>query len=388
MGAALEATVDLAAIAHNVGVVHERSGAPVMAVVKADGYGHGAAAVARAALRAGAVEVGVATIAEALALREGGIAAPLLAWLHTPGADFAAAIRSGVEVVVSSLRQLAAVAAAARTLGHAATIGVKVDTGLGRSGVAPDEWPATRDLLAALVAERVVTLRTAMCHLARGDEPEHPYNDEQARLMDECVADLRRVGAAPSSVHLANSAAGLTRKDLARDLVRAGIALYGRTPVPDLDDFGLIPAMTLTAEISLTKKVPEGQGISYNHTWVAPRDTTVAVLACGYADGLPRLLSNRCEVWIDGHRCPIVGRVCMDQTVVDLGPGCGAVAEGDRAVLFGTGSRGEPTALDWARAASTIDYEILTGIRGRRVRRYVGADRAGPNGRPALYTGC
>jgi alanine racemase len=296
MGAALEATVDLAAIAHNVGVVHERSGAAVMAVVKADGYGHGAAAVARAALRAGAVEVGVATIAEALALREGGIAAPVLAWLHTPGTDFAAAIRSGVEVVVSSPRQLAAVAAAARTLGHAATIGVKVDTGLGRSGVAPDEWPATRDLLAALVAERAVTLRTAMCHLARGDEPEHPYNDEQARLMDECVADLPRVGAAPSSMHLANSAAGLTRKDLARDLVRAGIALYGRTPVPDLDDFGLIPAMTLTAEISLTKKVPEGQGISYNHTWVAPRDTTVAVLACGYADGLPRLLSNRCEV--------------------------------------------------------------------------------------------
>lgn len=313
----------------------------------------------------------MATIAEALSLRDGGIAAPIIAWLHTPGADFGAAVRSNVEVVVSSSRQLEAVVAAARAEGYSAAVGVKVDTGLGRSGVAPDDWEATRTLLASSVAEQSVTFRTAMCHLARGDEPGHPFNDEQARRMDRCVAELNRIGIPPSSVHISNSAVGLTRPDLSRDLVRAGIAIYGLTPVPEVGDFGLVPAMTLTAEIALIKAVPAGQGISYNHTWVAPRDTVVAVLPCGYADGVPRLLSNRFEVWMNGHRYPSVGRVCMDQLVVDLGPDCGDVAEGDRAVLFGTGSRGEPTALEWARIAETIDYEIVTGIRGRRIRRYI-----------------
>jgi alanine racemase len=371
MGAAVEATIDLRAIAHNVGVVRERSGADVMAVVKADGYGHGAVPVARTALAAGAVEVGVATIAEALALRQGGITAPVVAWLHTSQSDFAAAIRTGVEVVVSSPRQLAAVVAAARAVGRSAEVGVKVDTGLGRGGVAPDEWPTTVDLLARSTADRSVTLRTVMSHLAWADEPGHPGNDEQARCLDDCRQDLRRAGLRPQRVHLANSAAALTRRDLPGDLVRAGIAIYGRTPVPGLGDFDLIPAMTLTAEISLIKKVLAGQGISYGHTWTAPRDTVVALLPCGYADGVPRLLSNQFEVWIAGRRYPNVGRVCMDQLAIELGPDGGGVTEGDRAVLFGAGAHGEPTALDWARLCGTIDYEILTGVRGRRVRRYV-----------------
>ena len=370
--AALEATVDLAAIAHNVGVLRERSATEVMAVVKADGYGHGAVPVARAALGAGAIEIGVATIAEALELRRGGIAAPVTAWLHTPSADFDAAVRADVEVVVSSPRQLSTVATAAYAVGRPATVGVKIDTGLGRSGIAPDEWETTRDALAKYVAEQSITFRTAMCHLARGDEPNHPFNDEQASRMDICVRDLERVGVAPERIHIANSAAALTRPDLSRDMVRTGIAIYGRTPVPAVGDFGLIPAMTLTVEVALVKKVAAGQGISYNHTWVAPSDTVVAVLPCGYADGVPRVLSNQLEVWLGGRRFRNVGRVCMDQLIVDLGPDGGGVAEGDRAVLFGTGAHGEPTALEWADAAGTIDYEILTSIRGRRVRRYVG----------------
>jgi alanine racemase len=371
MRPALEATVDLAAIAHNVGILRERSGADVMAVVKADGYGHGAVPVAHTALRAGAVAVGVATLEEALALRLGGITAPVMAWLHGRGADFGAAVRAGIEVVVSSPRQLAAVVTAARDAGLPAAVGVKVDSGLGRNGVAPDEWAATCDLLATSVAEGAVTFGTAMSHLAFGDQPQHPCNDEQARFLDRCVEELRRAGVPPTSVHLSNSAAALTRRDLSRDLVRAGIALYGRTPVPDLDDFGLVPAMTLTAEIALVKSVAKGQGISYQHTWVAPYETVVAVLPCGYADGVPRVMSNQFEVWVDGRRYPGVGRVCMDQLVVDLGPDGHRVSEGDRAVLFGPGSDGEPTALEWAAIAGTIDYEILTGIRGRRVLRYV-----------------
>jgi alanine racemase len=370
--AAVEAVVDLAAIAHNVAVLRERSGTGVMAVVKADGYGHGAVPVARAALRAGATEIGVATVAEALELRAGGVTAPVIAWLHTPSTDFGAAVRAGVDVVVSTRRQLSAVVAAAVALGRPATVGVKIDTGLARSGAAPPDWPDLRDALAGHVAAETISLRTAMTHLARGDEPDHPLNDAQAHALDRCVAELRAAGAPPGVVHLSNSAAALTRPDLSRDLVRAGIAVYGRTPVPAIGQFGLVPAMTLTAEVAQVKRLPAGQGVSYNHAWTASRDTVVGVIACGYADGVPRVASNRLAVRIGDRVVPNVGRICMDQFVVDLGPDGAGVGEGDRAVLFGSGAHGEPTAADWARLAGTIDYEILTGIGGRRVRRHVG----------------
>ncbi|MEZ5210593.1 MULTISPECIES: alanine racemase [unclassified Gordonia (in: high G+C Gram-positive bacteria)] len=376
MRPALEASVDLSAIAHNVGVITERAGVPLIAVVKADGYGHGATPVARAALAAGAAELGVAHLTEALALRADGIDAHLTSWLHTPDTDFAAGIAAGVDLAVSSPRQLAAVVAAARELGTTATVTVKVDTGLGRSGIAPGEWEQTAREVAAAQAEGAVRLRAAMCHLAFGDEPDHPMNTRQADRLDAAVADLRRLGAAPDVVHIANSPAALTRPDLARDLVRPGIAVYGYSPIPELGDFGLIPAMTLSAQVALVKNIPAGQGVSYGHRWVAPRDTTIAVLPAGYADGVPRLLSGRFEVSINGRRFPGVGRVCMDQLVVDLGPDGGGVTEGDRAVLFGATGPGEPslpTATDWADAIGTIDYEIVTGIRGRAVRSYRGA---------------
>ncbi len=371
MPAAVEAVVDLGAIAHNVEVVRQRSRTAVMAVVKADGYGHGATQVARAALDAGAAELGVATVAEALALRSAGITAPIIAWLLTPTTDFAGAVAAGVEVVVSSAQQLERVAAAAAGLGVTATVGVKADTGLGRSGATPTDWVELREAVARSAASGSVVLRTAMTHLARGDEPQHPLNDRQVACLDARVAELRRAGTPPQVVHASNSAAALTRPELSRDLVRAGIAIYGRTPVPDIGDFGLIPALTLTAEIALVKRIAAGQGVSYSHTWIAPRDTTVAVVACGYADGVPRVLSNVLTVAIGGRRFTNVGRICMDQFVIDLGPDGAGVTEGDRVVLFGTGAAGEPTALDWARCAGTIDYEILSGIRGRTVRRYV-----------------
>ncbi len=335
-------------------------------MVKADGYGHGAVPVARAAVQAGATEVGVATVGEALALRAAGISAPVIAWLHTPSTDFAAAIDAGVEVVVSTPAQLDAVIAAAHRLGRAATMGVKVDTGLARSGVSERDWPA----MCALLKDDALVLRTVMCHLARGDEPGHPLNAEQATGLDTAVADLRRVGLRPQRVHIANSAAALTDRSLARDVVRAGIAIYGRSPVPELGDFGLVPAMTMTAEVAMIKKISDGQGVSYNHAWVAPTDTVVGVLACGYADGVPRALSNVMAVQINGRRFDGIGRICMDQLVVNLGHDGGGVTEGDRAVLFGGAGAGT-TAGDWASATGTIDYEILTGIGGRTERRYV-----------------
>ncbi|SIR79446.1 alanine racemase [Williamsia sterculiae] len=369
----LTATIDLAAVAHNVGVLRESSGTDVMAVVKADGYGHGAEAVGRAALAAGATALGTAQLTEALDLRAAGVDAPLTAWLLTQTSDFAAGIAADVDLAVSSPRALAAVVDAARRTGRQATVTLKVDTGLGRNGIAADEWQATAIATAKAIADQSVRLRAVMCHLARGDEPDHPLNSEQAERLDRCVADLRRLSVAPEVVHIANSPAALTRRDLARDLVRPGIAVYGRTPVPDISDFGLIPAMTLTAQVVLVKRISAGDGVSYGHTWVADRDTTIAILPAGYADGVPRLLSNQLEVSVNGRRFRNVGRICMDQFVIDLGPDGGGVREGDTAVLFGTGAGGEPTALDWARMVGTIDYEIVSGIRGRRVRRYVGA---------------
>lgn len=336
-------------------------------MVKADGYGHGAAPVARAALAAGATELGVATVGEALALRAAGITAPVIAWLHTPTTDFAAAIGADVELVVSAPYQLERVIDAAGRLGRRATVGVKVDTGLARSGVAPEDWAAVK----ARLSDDAVVLRTVMCHLARGDEPGHPLNAAQAAGLDEFVEGLR-----PHRVHIANSAAALSDRSLARDAVRTGIALYGYGPVPG--DFGLRPAMTLTAEVAQIRRVRAGQGVSYNHTWVADRDTTVAVLAAGYADGIPRALTGRLSVGIDGRRFAGVGRICMDQLVVNLGHDGGGVSEGDRAVLFGAEDSGGPSAADWARAVGTIDYEILTGIGGRTQRRYLPSDSMTP----------
>ncbi len=173
-------------------------------------------------------------------------------------------------------------------------------------------------------------------------------------------------------VHLSNSAATLTRPDLRFDMVRPGIAIYGLSPVPELGQFGLRPAMTLRSRVALVKKVAAGEGVSYGHQWVAPRDTTVALLPFGYADGLPRSLSGRFEVQLGAERRPGIGRVCMDQVVVDLGPDGGGVREGDTAVFFGNGDLGEPIAQAWADELDTIHYEVVTGVRGRTVRSYVG----------------
>ncbi|GAA14645.1 alanine racemase [Gordonia alkanivorans] len=374
--AALTATVDLGAIAHNLDVLRTASNAAVMAVVKADAYGHGAVPVAKAAIAAGAAELGVAHITEARALRAAGIDAPITAWLHTPGADFSGAVTDRIEIALSSAAQLDAVVAAARATGVEASVTAKVDTGLNRSGVAVDEWDDFAEKLAKAHAGGAVTVRAVMCHLARGDEPDHPLNSEQAARLDAAAADLARLGAAPEIMHIANSPAALTRPDLARDLVRPGIALYGRTPVPELGDFGLIPAMTLSARVALVKKVAAGQGVSYSHTWITPHDTVVAIVPAGYADGVPRLLSGRIRVRIADRLFDGIGRICMDQFVVDLGPDGAGVREGDEVELFGTGARGGVTAKDWADAIGTIDYEIVSQVGNRAVRRYLNAGPA------------
>lgn len=378
-GVLAEAVVDLGAIQHNVRVLREHAGrAQVMAVVKADGYGHGATAVARAALAAGAAELGVATVDEALALRADGITAPVLAWLHPPGIDFGPALLADVEIAVSSVRQLDELLDAGRRTGRTATVTVKVDTGLNRNGVTPALYPSMLTALRRAVAEHAIRLRGLMSHMVYADAPEKSINDIQAQRFSEMLAQARDQGVRFEVAHLSNSSATMSRPDLAFDLVRPGIAVYGLSPVPVLGDMGLIPAMTVKCTVALVKSISAGEGVSYGHTWIAPRDTNVALLPIGYADGVFRSLSGRLEILINGRRRPGVGRICMDQFLVDLGPGHPDVTEGDEAILFGPGARGEPTAQDWADLIGTIHYEVVTSPRGRIIKTYREAETVAP----------
>jgi alanine racemase len=373
-----EAIVDLEAIAHNVRVLREHAGsAQVMAVVKADGYGHGAVQAGRAAVDAGAAELGVATIDEALTLRRGGITAPVLSWLHPPGTDFAPALSAGVGVAVSSARQLGAVLDAVERTGRTAEVTVKVDTGLNRNGVSAADYPALLTELQRAVAADAIRLRGIMSHLASGDAPDDPLNDLQAQRFTNMIAEARSRGIEFDVAHLSNSPSAMTRPDLGFDMVRPGIAVYGLSPIPERGDMELRPAMTLRCTVAMVKPVKAGDGVSYGHTWIAERDTNLALLPIGYADGLYRALGGRIDVLINGRLRRSVGRVCMDQFVVDLGPGKPDAAEGDEAILFGPGASGEPTAQDWADLLGTIHYEVVTSPRGRVVRTYREADVGG-----------
>ncbi|MGH3542100.1 MAG: alanine racemase [Mycobacterium sp.] len=370
-GLIAEAAVDLGAIAHNVRVLREHAGpAQVMVVVKADGYGHGATPVARTAVQAGAAELGVATVDEALALRADGITAPVLAWLHRPGTDFGPALTADVQIAVSSVRQLDELLDAVRRTGRPATVTVKADTGMNRNGVRAAEYPSVLTALRRAIADDAIRLRGLMSHLVHADNPGHPTIDLQAQRFSDFLTQARDIGVRYEVAHLSNSAATMTRPNLGFDLVRPGIAVYGLSPIPERGDMGLIPAMTVKCTVALVRPIRAGEGVSYGHTWIADRDTNLALLPIGYADGVFRALSGRLEVMINGRRRRGVGRVCMDQFVVDLGPGALDVTEGDDAILFGPGTRGEPTAQEWADLLDTIHYEVVTSPRGRISRTY------------------
>lgn len=374
--------VDLDAIAGNVAALCERVGsAQVMAVVKADAYGHGLVPAARAAVRGGAASLGVAQVAEAIEARDGGIDAPILTWLYAPGADVAGALERGIEVTVSSRWQLADVVAAARASNRPAPVHLKVDTGLARGGALFDgDASAWHDLVAAvapLAAEEVLEVRGTWTHFVFADAPEHPTVRGQQERFTEAVAVAERAGVRSGIRHIANSAATLTNPEAHLDMVRPGLAVYGLSPVPDLgtpEDFGLREAMRVTARLSLVKRIRAGQGVSYGHTWTAPRDTVVGLVPMGYADGIPRAAGGAGPVRVGrATHTVIAGRVCMDQVVVDLGPEFAGEA-GDEVVLLGRSGRGEPTAQEWAAATGTINYEIVTRMAPRVPRTYVGKD--------------
>jgi alanine racemase len=371
-GPRAEVVVDLDAIAANTAALRERVGRPLMAVVKADGYGHGMLPAARAALAGGADALGVAVIEEALALRAAGITVPLLAWLNAPGENFAAALAADVEVSVNASWGLAEVVAAARVTGTTARVHLTVDTGLSREGATAAEWPALVTAAARAQADGEVEVTGLWSHLAYADAPTHPTIAAQVRAFEEAVGVAHAAGLTDARRHLANSAATIALPETWYDMVRPGVAIYGLDPLGgDPAPYGLRPAMTVRARVILTKRVPAGVGVSYGHTYHPDRETTLALVPVGYADGVPRAAGNRAPVHAGGRQRPIAGRVCMDQFVLDVGDD--RVAAGDEVVLWGPGERGEPTAQQWADAVDTIHYELVTRIGGRFARRYVGS---------------
>jgi alanine racemase len=368
--------VDLDAIAANVAALRERVGRPLMAVVKADGYGHGMLPAARAALAGGADRLGVAVLEEALALRAGGVTAPVLAWLNGPGEDFAAALGADVEVSVNAEWGLTEVVAAARATGRTASVHLSVDTGLSREGATPGDWPGLVAAAARAQADGDVVVSGLWSHLATADVPGHPAVGAQVRVFDEAVAVARAAGLTEARRHLANSAATVAHPETWYDLVRPGVAIYGLDPLGgDPAAHGLRPAMTVQARVALTKRVPAGVGVCYGHSYTTGEDTTLALVPVGYADGVPRAAGNVAPVLAAGTRRTIAGRVSMDQFVLDVGQD--RIAPGDPVVLWGPGADGEPTAQEWADAVGTLHYELVTRVGGRFRRRHVGTAGVG-----------
>ena len=364
-----EAVISTRAIADNAALLlatlrRVNPAATLMAVVKADGYGHGAIESAQAALASGAGALGVATPAEGLQLRAAGITAPVLAWLWVAGEDIGPALAAGVELGVSSLAHLDAVLAAAT---ERPRIHLKVDTGLGRNGVGPLELEAVLAAVAAAQQSGRLQVAGLMSHLASADVPGDPSVAEQTSVYRGVLARAEQAGIRVGTRHLANTPAVIDHPTTYFDMARCGIGLYGLNPVAS--PTALRPAMSLRGTVALTKRVPKNYGVSYGLTYRTSAETTLALVPLGYADGIPRAASSVAEVLVGGKRRRIAGRVAMDQFVVDCGND--DVKAGDEVLLFGPGDRGEPTAEDWAAACGTIGYEIVTRIGARVPRRYV-----------------
>lgn len=367
-----EAVIDLGAVAENLRIFRARTDAALMAVVKADGYGHGAVQVARTALAHGATWLGASFIGEALPLRAAGIRAPILTFLQLPDEDVTDALRADLDLTVSTQAQLDEIAACAKRLGRTAEIHLKVDTGLHRNGAAPAQWPALVEAAARLEREGALHVRGIWSHLVHPDQPEHPTTTRQLDLFDAAVRTAEESGLADRLLHIANSTAALTIPRSHYGMIRLGSGLYG------LDFAGgndLVPAMTLRARIAMTRRVEAGEGVSYDHVYKTSEASNLVLVPLGYADGLPRAASGSGRIAVAGEQRRVAGRIAMNSCVVDAGQA--EIEPGDEAVVFGSGAQGEPTVAQWAQWSGTTPLEILTRIGPRVPRRYVAADGDG-----------
>jgi alanine racemase len=355
-----EARIDLSRLSENIELLKKKSNTKLLAVVKADAYGHGLVEVAKASESAGAAWLGVALLEEAITLRKNGIKAPVLAWLIPPGSDFQSAVDLDIDVAIADLKALSEVS----QLANKPRIHIEVDTGMGRGGFL-DEW---EEFLKSDFSK--VDIVGIFSHFARADEPLEKQNIEQLDQFKKMVSQLEDAGVKPQFKHLSNSAATLMNPHATFEFVRTGIAMYGLSPdvktLGDSSKLSLKPVMQLRAKLHLVKSVPAGSPVGYGATQVTKTATKLGVVAMGYADGIPRVALNA-GVFVNNRKAPIIGRVSMDQFVVDLGPDSVAKS-GDWVIIFGDGSRGEYTADDWGAASSSINYEIVTRI-GPRVPR-------------------
>jgi alanine racemase len=364
------AEINLSAITQNFKSIKSRTTADVLAVVKADAYGHGLIPVSKALEEAGADWFGTALLEEAINLRKAGILKPIISWLTPLGEDFKSAIDLDIDLGIPSIDLLDEVIKAASLTGKTARIHLEIDTGMSRGGVL-SEWDQL--IKSVLVGVNLKQLKVIgiWSHFARADEPDELMNQEQLSLFEEKVNQAKAAGIDAQFIHIANSAALFTNKSTHKNIIRSGIALFGLSPdvktIGDSSSLGLKPAMKLKAKLNLVKEVKAGSSVGYGGTAVLKSDTKLGVVALGYADGIPRNTNNLAGVFVDKKRAPIIGRVSMDQFVVDLGI-TSTAKTGDEVIVFGDGSGDEYTVDEWAKAANTINYEIITRI-GPRVPR-------------------
>jgi alanine racemase len=355
-----EARVDLDRIAANINFLKGASQTSLMAVVKADAYGHGLVEVGLAAERAGADWLGVALLEEAIKLRTHGVQVPILAWLLPPGSDFNLAVSHDIDIAVASIAAFKEIS----NLPNKPRIHIELDTGMSRGGFL-DEW---QEFLKSDFSQ--VNVVGIFSHFARADEPDEKQNNDQLNRFNQMVSELASVDINPAIKHLSNSAATLKNPSAHFDLVRTGIAMYGMSPdVKTLGDsaaLGLKAVLQLRAKLHLVKKVPANTPVGYGASAHTTTETKLGVVAMGYADGIPRIAQGA-GIFFGGKRAPIIGRVSMDQFVVDLGAESTA-SMGDWVIVFGDGTTGEYTADDWGAASGSINYEIVTRI-GPRVPR-------------------
>ena len=375
-----EVLIDLGAIRENIKYLMAKSGKPALAVVKADGYGHGLLPVAKSALSAGASWLGVALLEEARALRQGGISAPIISWLTPITDDFESAINEDIDIAIPSLAHLEVITNAARSLGKCARVHLEVDTGMSRGG-ALNEWSELVSEAKNYQDSGLIKVIGIWSHFARADEIGHEFNKKQLENFKSAVAEAESVGITPEIIHLSNSAATINDADSHFDLLRLGIAIYGLSPdvshMGSSEKLNLKPAMSIRARIHLVKDIPAGSQVGYGGSAITKVDTKLGVIAMGYSDGIPRNANSDAGVLVGNKRAPIIGRVSMDQFVVDLGRDSSAKA-GDWAYIIGSNpsdsytSASSYTADSWASASATINYEIVTRIAARVKRIYKG----------------
>jgi len=357
--------VNLEAIATNYKTLQKLTKVKVMAVVKADAFGHGMIEVARKLESINADMLATADLEEAALIRAAGVKTPIMAWLHGIKTNFASAIKNDIQIGLSTVQGLELVATAAKEVSAVAKIHLKVDTGLGRNGSALSVWPEVVSKALALETQGLVKLVGVFSHLSGTSEEE---DMKQLDVFESAVSEALELGAHFEYRHLAASNATLNYTSTHLDMVRVGLALFGLDPNPQTkaSSFGLLSAMRISSEVVSVKQVPAGHGVSYGYLHKTASASTLALVPFGYADGMPRIATGKASVLLNGKRYPILARVAMDQFVLDVGSD--SVSVGDEVVIFGDAKKGEPTAEELAEAAGTINYEIVTRIGGRAKR--------------------